>query len=115
MAEWIMVVLTLVVVFLTLLVVKVYDRIAWLTGSMESHSDLMLRIEARRGINGEPVKLLWWDPTIEGVPTKKQHGQEVDLSTHSRPSLSGRDGMARAAAVRKSRTRHTSKNPSSAT
>jgi hypothetical protein len=64
-----------------LLVWKVYERIAWLTGAMETHSDLMLRIEARRGIKDESIKLLWWDPTIEKTPTKKEHGQEVDLST----------------------------------
>ncbi|TAK05823.1 hypothetical protein EPO44_06225 [bacterium] len=81
MAEWIIVILTLVIAFFTFLVWKVYERIAWLTGAMETHSDLMLRIEARRGINGEPIKLVWWDPTIEKIPTRKQHGEEVDLST----------------------------------
>jgi hypothetical protein len=54
---------------------------AWLTGAIETHSDLMLRIEARRGINGEPIKLIWWDPTIETIATKKEHGQEIDLTT----------------------------------
>ena len=81
MAEWIMVILTIVIAVFTFLVWKVYERMAWLTGAMETHSDLMLRIEARRGISGEPIKLLWWDPTIEQIPTKKQHGQEIDLST----------------------------------
>lgn len=81
MAEWILVILTLVIACFTYLVWKVYERIAWLTGAMETHSDLMLRIEALRGINGAPIKLLWWDPTIQKVPTKKEHGQEIDLST----------------------------------
>jgi len=36
--NWIMVVLTLIITFLTFLVLKVYLRIAWLTGSMETHS-----------------------------------------------------------------------------
>ena len=81
MAEWIMAFLTLVIAFFTFLVWKVYERMAWLTGAMETHSDFMLRIEARRGINGQPIKLLWWDPTIAKTPTKIEHGQEIDLST----------------------------------
>lgn len=81
MAAWVTVLLTLVITFLTFLVWKTYEQIAWFTGSMETHSDLMLRIEARRGINGEPIRLLWWDPTIENTPAEKKHGQEVDLST----------------------------------
>ena len=81
MAQWILVCLTLVIAFFTFLVWKVYERIAWLTGAMETHSDLMLRIEALRGINDMPIKLVWWDPTIEKIPTKKEHGQEIDLST----------------------------------
>lgn len=81
MAAWVTVLLTLVIAVFTFLVWKVYERIAWFTGSMETHSDLMLRIEARRGINGEPIKLLWWDPTIEKIPAKREHGQELDLST----------------------------------
>jgi hypothetical protein len=81
MAEYINTFLTLVLVLITFLVWKTYYRIEWLTGAMESHSNLMLRIEARRGIKGEPIELLWWDPTIEPVPTEKRHGQEIDLST----------------------------------
>ena len=81
MAPWVTVLLTLVITFLTFLVWKTYERISWFTGSMETHSDLMLRIEARRGINGEPIKLLWWDPTTEDTPAEKKHGQEIDLNT----------------------------------
>jgi hypothetical protein len=47
---------------------------------MESHSDIMLRIDAKRGINGQPIRLIWWDP-IAPVPVKREHGQEIDLST----------------------------------
>ena len=79
--SWIMAFFTIVIAFFTFLVWKVYERISWLTGAMETHSDLMLRIEARRGVNGQPVRLVWWDPTIAIVPTKKEHGEEVDLST----------------------------------
>jgi hypothetical protein len=69
--DWLLVILTLVIAALTYLVWKVYERIAWLTGSMESHSDLMLRIEALRGIEVKPIELVWWDPTIEDVPAPK--------------------------------------------
>jgi len=80
--DWIMVVLTLIIAFFTFLVWKVYDRIAWLTGAMESHSEIMLRIEARRGIKGKPIKLVAWDPTIEPPPnTKRKHRQKIDVKT----------------------------------
>jgi hypothetical protein len=79
--DWILVFLTFVIACFTFLVWKVYERMAWLTGAMETHSDIMLRIEARRGINNEPIKLVWWDPTLENIPTQKRHGEEIDLST----------------------------------
>jgi len=82
MADWIMIILTLVIAFFTFLVWKVYERIAWLTGAMESHSDIMLRVEAKRGIkDGKEIKLIWWDPTIEKPPIKREHGQEIELDT----------------------------------
>ena len=69
---WIMILLTATIALFTYLVWKVYERIAWLTGAMETHSELMLRIEACRGVRDEPIKLLWWDPTIEDPPSIKQ-------------------------------------------
>jgi hypothetical protein len=72
--------LTALLVLLTYLVWKVYERIAWLTGAMETHSDLMLRIEALRGINQTPIELVWWDPTIEEPPIQFEHGQPVELN-----------------------------------
>lgn len=81
MTDWIIIVLTLVIAFFTYLVWKVYERIAWLTGAMESHSDIMLRIEAKRGVNGQPIKLVAWDPTIEAPPVKREHGEEINLNT----------------------------------
>ncbi|WP_169923954.1 hypothetical protein [Sulfurifustis variabilis] len=76
-----MVILTVIIAFFTYLVWKVYERIAWLTGAMESHSDIMMRIEAKRGINGDPIKLVAWDPTIEPPPIKREHGEEIDVNT----------------------------------
>jgi len=81
MATLIMILLTAIIAAFTFLVWKVYERIASLTGAMESHSDLMLRIEAKRGINGAPIRLVWWDPTLESPPVKREHGQEIDLDT----------------------------------
>jgi hypothetical protein len=61
-AHWLLVFLTLVIAIFTYLAWKVYEKIAWLTGAIESHSDLMLRIEALRGIHGKATELVWWDP-----------------------------------------------------
>ena len=74
-----MILLTALIASFTFLVWKVYERIAWMTGAMESHAELMLRIEAKRGIAGEPIKVLWWDPTLESPPIKREHGQEANL------------------------------------
>lgn len=79
MTDCIMIVLTAVIAFFAFLVWRVYARIEWFTGSMESHSETMLRIEAKRGMNDKPIKLVWWDPTIEPPPIKREHGQEVDM------------------------------------
>lgn len=82
LTDWITVILTLVIAFFTFLVWKVYERIAWFTGAMESHSDLMLKIEAMRGSGtGQPIKLIWWDPSIGDPPVSRKHGKEVDLNT----------------------------------
>jgi hypothetical protein len=79
--DWIMVGLTLVIAVFTYLVWKVYERIAWLTGAMESHSDLMLKIETLRGIReNQPIELIWWDPTIEDPPVNREHGKLVELN-----------------------------------
>lgn len=73
--------LTVFIVVLTYLILVSYLKIEWFTGSMETYSQVMLRIEAAKGINGQPVKLLWWDPTIAELPVKRVHGQEIDTST----------------------------------
>ena len=80
-ANWIMAFLTLIIAFFTYLVWKVYERIAWLTGAMETHSDIIMRIEAKKGINGNPIKLIAWDPTIAPPPIKRKHGEEIDVNT----------------------------------
>ena len=80
LTDWILVFLTLIIAIFTFLVWKVYERIACLTGAMESHSDLMLRISAARGINSKPIDLIWWDPTIADVPVKQEHEKPVELN-----------------------------------
>jgi len=79
MTDVLFVVLTAVIAFFTYLVWLVYDRIAWLTGSMETYSAVMLRIEAARGVSGTPIEVFWWDPTIEPFPFTGAHGQPADL------------------------------------
>jgi hypothetical protein len=39
-------------------------KVEWLTGAMESHSFLMVRLAAKE----QGVKCIWWDPTIEAPP-----------------------------------------------
>ena len=62
---------TLAVAVLTALVWKINKQMAWLAGAMESHSAMMLRMEAeQRGI-----ELEWWDPSIEAFPREGGHGE----------------------------------------
>ena len=72
---------TFFIFVLTYLIWVSYRKIEWFTGSMETYSQVMLRIEAAKGINGQSVKLLWWDPYIAEPPVKWVHGQEIDTST----------------------------------
>jgi hypothetical protein len=58
---------------------QLYERLNWLTGAMESHSETMLLIEAKRGVNGEPIPTIWWDPTIESVG-KRKHREIRELN-----------------------------------
>lgn len=77
MTNWIMAVFTVVIAIFTYLVWKVYQKIAWLTGAMESHSEINLRLLAK----AQNVKVINWDPTIELPPSTKEHGKEAILET----------------------------------
>ncbi len=80
--DGIVVVLSVIVMAFTILTYMLYERITWLTGSMESHSTLMLRLEALRTSNeGTPIKVIWWDPKIEDWPHEGEHGDEAELKT----------------------------------
>ena len=53
--------------------VKLNDRMVWFTGSMESYSRLMLRLEAKR----QGVRLIWWDPSEKGWPKTGPDGADA--------------------------------------
>jgi hypothetical protein len=79
--NWLTAISTGVMAIFTVLVLLVYRQIAWFTGSMESYSEVNLRLEAKRGIDGEPpINIICWDPTVEELP-KREHRQPVDLGT----------------------------------
>ena len=74
-----MTLLTFLIVVITVLVFLVYERIEWLTGAMESHSDKLLKIEALRGVGEESIKLTWWDPTLGDPTPSPEHNQEITM------------------------------------
>lgn len=80
LTDWLMVIVSFALLLLSFLAWQLNKQIAWFTGAMESHSDLMLRIEALRGIeHGQPIELIWWDPNIEEPPIDRKHGNPVDM------------------------------------
>jgi hypothetical protein len=53
------------------------SRLAWFTGAMESHSEIMLRLEARR----QKIPTVWWDPTVEAPPFHGvAHGKKCQIA-----------------------------------
>jgi hypothetical protein len=82
MANWLLVLLTLVITLFTYLVWKTYERIAWLTGAMETHSELMLRIEAKRGIRDNPIRHV---PGLKFTPHARGGPCHLKLCTHKNP------------------------------
>ncbi len=40
----------------------------------------MLRIGAMRGINGTPIEVVWWDPTLAAPPVDMVHGQPANVN-----------------------------------
>ena len=55
---------------------RIHQRTVWLTGAMETHSDLMLRLQAKQ----QGIEMIWWDPTVEIFPFKGEHGKSVELN-----------------------------------
>ncbi|MGD8617913.1 MAG: hypothetical protein PVH54_01860 [Gammaproteobacteria bacterium] len=69
MGTFIATIATVIIAVFTALVWKINRRMEWLSGAMESHSTLILRMEAeKRGIEME-----WWDPSIEEFPREGRH------------------------------------------
>ena len=63
-------------------VAELQARATWLSGALESHSELMLRLRAEE--LGKQV--VWWDPTYDGPqkkrpPTKAEHGASAVVET----------------------------------
>lgn len=63
----------------SVLALFVSQRSAWFTGSMETHSQIALELEAMKN----KVELRWWDPQYAGPkktypPSKKQHDQPFE-------------------------------------
>jgi hypothetical protein len=54
---------------------RVSRQLSWFTGAMETHSDLLMKMEARR----QKIPMIWWDPTIEPFPSTAEHGKPVRL------------------------------------
>ena len=66
---------TLVIAVFTGLVWKINKRMEWLTGAMESHSDIMLRLEAHK--QGIPMEL--WDKSVDPFPRQYGHKEPYKL------------------------------------
>ena len=68
-------VLSLIIVFsfamsqylINLKLLRLNERLVWFTGSMESHSALMLRLEAKK----QGVRTIWWNPEEEPFADRK--------------------------------------------
>jgi len=65
---------TVVIAVFSWLVWRVYAKIAWFTGAMETHSEIMMRLAAKE----KGVEMVWWDPTIGKIPVTKEHNQPVN-------------------------------------
>ncbi len=70
---------------------SIAERHVGLTNALESHSTLILLIEAKRGLrpgaaDNQPIRTVWWDPTVEKAHffgskpgVVKKHRDEIDL------------------------------------
>lgn len=67
---------TVVIAILSYRIWRSNKRVKWLTGALETHSEIELAIAAK----GAGMEVIWWDPTLEKVPTVRKHGEPRDLS-----------------------------------
>ena len=63
--------LTAVLCVLAFLTWRIYKRMEWLSGALESHSMLMIRMTARE----KNVPMVWWDPDVAEAPTAALRAQ----------------------------------------
>jgi len=71
----------LLLVILAFLGWRVSNKVKWFTGALESHSTIMLWLEAQRGIGGRPIKLEWFDPDATSRSIRDYApGTEVDFT-----------------------------------
>jgi hypothetical protein len=82
--DWVGRALTLLVLGISILALVTSKRSVWLSGSMETHSERRLMLDA---VQREPrVELRWWDPYYTGPlkkrpPADRVHNQKIDIST----------------------------------
>ena len=67
---------TVVIAILSYHLWRSSKRVEWLTGALESHSEIQLAIAAKEA----DMEVIWWDPTLEEVPSVRKHGEQRDLS-----------------------------------
>jgi len=76
MGTFIAAIATVIIAVFTALVWKINKRMEWLSSAAESHSALILRMEAeKRGIEME-----WWDPSIEDFPREGRHQEPCKIN-----------------------------------
>ncbi len=52
---------TVAIAFFALASWRVSRQLAWFTGAIETQSDLLMKMEAKR----QKIPMVWWDPSIE--------------------------------------------------
>ena len=67
---------TAIIAICTIMVWRITSGMEWYASAVESHSNLMLRLEAEK----REVELLWWDPTIEPFPFSGRHKEKAELT-----------------------------------
>lgn len=96
MGDFMMVVLTALLAFFAFLTWRTYDRIEFLTGAMDSHGTMDIRLQVMKWNIEHPehkIKLVWWDKTIEALPPYS-HGDLAEVTqVHVMLPLGRRQGQ----------------------
>ena len=69
------VIFTGVIALFTYFLWRLERRMTVFTGAMETHSFLMLRLEAER----QKIKTVWWDKTVEPLPFDGRHKESAEV------------------------------------